>query len=212
MGVHDAAVCCDNKSDSICPSPYINPWFCNWQKPPHHISASSMLYTWCDTEGCSSFTNSLPHTDSSIKILNFDSSVQRTLFHCPIVQSLCTLAHWSLLTFFCFLNSGFLTAILPFRPVWQSLLLMVDVDTFFHDISSIVQWCLEQSAFWWYKYLYLYIDILIHLWPFMTVHIITHKVYFVYYSDGFVGPSTLFGWADNWKCINELYFLWTILF
>ena len=51
-----------------------------------------MLYSWCDTVDCRS--------------LNFDSSAQRTLFHCSIVQSLCTLASWSLLILFCFLNSS----------------------------------------------------------------------------------------------------------
>ena len=54
-----------------------------------------------------------------------------TLFHCSIVQSLCTWAHRSLLTLFCFLNSGFLVAILPWGPNLQSLLLPMDVDTFF---------------------------------------------------------------------------------
>ena len=56
---------------------------------------------------------------------------QRTLFHCCIVQSLYALAHWSLLTLFCFLNSGFLTAILPYRPASLGLLLTVDVNTLF---------------------------------------------------------------------------------
>ena len=88
-----------------------------------------MLSGWCDTGGC----NSLPHIEPPIwpEDLNLNSSVQRTLFHCSIVQSLCALAHWSLLTLFCFLKSGFLTAILPFRPAWLSLFLTVDVDTLF---------------------------------------------------------------------------------
>ena len=103
------------------------------KSPPHHNKASSMLYSWCDTWGHSFFTNSSPHIGllSEQKISNFDWSVQRTLFHCSIVQSLSALAHWSLLTSFCFLNSGFLTAILLYRPASQSLLLTVDVDRFF---------------------------------------------------------------------------------
>ena len=48
-------------------------------------------------------------------ILNFDSSVKRTLFHCSVATSLCTLAHWILLILFCFFNSGFLAATLPYR-------------------------------------------------------------------------------------------------
>ena len=63
------------------------------------------------------------------------------------------LVPWSLLTVFCILNSGFLTAILPYRPASQSLLLTVDVETFFHGIGSVVHWSLQQSAFchasWW---------------------------------------------------------------
>ena len=47
------------------------------------------------------------------KISNFYLSVQRTLFHYSIVQSLSTLAHWSILTLFCIINGGFLTTILP---------------------------------------------------------------------------------------------------
>ena len=30
--------CCDSQSDSICPSPSVNPRFCIWRKPPpHHV-------------------------------------------------------------------------------------------------------------------------------------------------------------------------------
>ena len=32
---------------------------------PHHNRGFSMLYSWCDTGGCSSFTNSLPLADCS---------------------------------------------------------------------------------------------------------------------------------------------------
>ena len=73
-------------------------------------------------------------------ILNFDLSVQGTLFHCSIVQSLYALAHWSLLTLFCFLNSGFLTAILPYRPASHSVFFSQWMSThFFHGICSVVQ-------------------------------------------------------------------------
>ena len=48
---------------------------------------------------------------------------------------------------------GFLIAILSYRLASKSLLLTLDVDTFFYDIGSVLQWCLEQSAFchisWW---------------------------------------------------------------
>ena len=115
---------------------------------PRHNRASSMLYGWCNTGGCSSFSNILLHIDFLIdpKILNFDLSVQRTLFHCSIAKFLCILDYCSLLTLFCFLNHGFLMVILLYRPASQSLL-TVDIDTFFHDIGLVVQWCLEQSFF-----------------------------------------------------------------
>ena len=87
-----------------------------------------MLYSWCDTESFSFFTNSLPLIDP--KILNIELSVQSLIFHCSIVQSVNVLVHWSLLTLFCFLNNGFL-AILPYRLASQSLLLTVDIDTLF---------------------------------------------------------------------------------
>ena len=69
----------------------------------YHNKVSSMFYGWRDT-GCSSFANSPPHIDPPIwpKDFELDSSI-----HCPIVKSLCTLAHCSLLTLFSFLNSGF---------------------------------------------------------------------------------------------------------
>ena len=36
------------------------------------------------------------------------------------------------------LSSGFLTLFLPYTPASQSLLLTVDVDTFLHDMDSVV--------------------------------------------------------------------------
>ena len=46
------------------------------------------------------------------------------------------------MTLFCLFHSGFLTAILSNRPASQSLLVTVDVDTFFHDFGLVVQRCL----------------------------------------------------------------------
>ena len=103
------------------------------KSPSLYNRAFSILNDWCDTGGCSSFPNSLPLKKPPIwpKISNFDSSVQRTLFYHSIVQCLFTLALWNLLTLFCFVNRCFLTAILSYRPASQSLLLTVDIDTFF---------------------------------------------------------------------------------
>ena len=117
-----------------------------------------MLYGWCDTGCWSSFNNSSPKIDPLIwdKDFNILFAVQRILFYSSIVLCLGALVHWKFVTLFCFLNNGFLTAILPYRQTSQSLLLRVDIDTFFHDIGSVVQWCFEQPAFchvsWWLRW------------------------------------------------------------
>ena len=128
-----AAVCCI-------------PNFATDKSPPQHNRASSMLFGWCDTGGCSTFTNSSPHIDPPIWPTDFELWFISPKNFIPLLycQSLCTLAHWSLLTLFCFFNHGFLTAILPFRSALQSLLLRVNVDTFFHNIGSV--FC---QASWW---------------------------------------------------------------
>ena len=112
-----------------------------WCKSPsfylakEHNKASSLLYSQWDTGKCTS--SLLIHPPIWLKILNFNLSVQRTLFHCSIVQSLCVLARWRLSILFCSFNNGFLTGILPYRPASQSFL-KVDVDSFFQNIGSIV--------------------------------------------------------------------------
>ena len=63
-------------------------------------------------------------------------------------ENLCFLHDWKFFILFCFINSGFLTAIVPYRPASESLLFTVDIDSFFfHNIGSFMQWSLEQSAF-----------------------------------------------------------------
>ena len=39
--------------------------------PPHHNKATSMLYGWCDSGDCSSFTNSLPYISRKVKLSPF---------------------------------------------------------------------------------------------------------------------------------------------
>ena len=58
--------------------------------PPHHNRASSMVYGWCDSDDCSSFINPFVAQRPSYMNQRFrtDSSVQMTLFHCSIIQSL----------------------------------------------------------------------------------------------------------------------------
>ena len=82
-----------------------------------------MPYGWCDTGGCSSFINSSLHIDPPIWTKDFELWFVSLkdfipLLCCPVF--VCVLVHWSLLTLFCFLNTGFLTAILPYRPASQS--------------------------------------------------------------------------------------------
>ena len=116
----------------------------------HHNRASSMFYGWCDIGGCCSFTNSSLPRDPPIWLKDFNLwfiSLEDFIppLYCPVFVCL--------LTLFYFLNSGFLTAILPYRPTSQSLLHTVDVDPFYYNIGSVVQQCLKQSAFchtsWW---------------------------------------------------------------
>ena len=44
MGLCDAAVCCDNRSDSIYYPPDANPHFCNWHYPSSHHSKASSIH------------------------------------------------------------------------------------------------------------------------------------------------------------------------
>ena len=122
MGSCYAGVCFDSCFDSICSFSSAN-----------HIRSSSIHYGWCDTGGCSSFRLFEP------KISYFDSSVQRALFYFFIVHSFCALAHGSLLTLFCLLSSGFLTAILRYWPASQCLHLHFGYQHIF--FTTLVQSC-----------------------------------------------------------------------
>ena len=60
MGSCDAAASSDRWSDLICPWSGANPDFAISKSPQHHNRAFSMLYSWFDTWGCSSFTTYRP--------------------------------------------------------------------------------------------------------------------------------------------------------
>ena len=81
-----------------------------------------MLYSWYDTRGGSSFTNSLPHIYPLIWLKDFLCwfVAPKDFILWLYCQSLSALAHQSLLTLFYFLNSGILTTILPYRLASQS--------------------------------------------------------------------------------------------
>ena len=63
----------------------------------HHNSTSSMLYGWChkDVVALSPTLRRSYRLSFDPNISTFDSTVQNTLFHCSIVQSLCALTHWN---------------------------------------------------------------------------------------------------------------------
>ena len=121
------------------------PNFAFGKSPKHHNRASSMLYGSCDTESCSSFTNSLPLIDPSIWAKDFK------LWHISLKDFIL------FLICLVFANVGplepFEIVLLPILPAWQSLLLTVDNDTVFHNFGSVMQFCLKQSSFchasWW---------------------------------------------------------------
>ena len=101
-------------------------------KSPHTLIEPSHYFTVSVMQGILALSPTLRRTSTRLfkpNISNFNSSVQRTLFHCSIVQYLCALAFWSLLILFCFLDNGLLTVFLPYRPASQSLL-TVDIDIF----------------------------------------------------------------------------------
>ena len=130
MGSCDAAVCCDSRSDSICLHPGQIPTLQMAKAPsPTITKPSTQGFTVCAVQLFHQLFDA--HRASYLtERFETDLSVQGTLFHYSIVQFLYTLADWSLLTLFHFLNSSSLTVILPNGPVSLSLLFTVDVDTF----------------------------------------------------------------------------------
>ena len=59
----------------------------------HHNTASSMLYDWCDTGGCSSFTNTSLHIDPPIWPKDFKLGIVSPkdfipMFYCPVFEHL----------------------------------------------------------------------------------------------------------------------------
>ena len=129
MELRNAAVCCGSRFDSV--------------NPTHTIIEPPPCFTIGEILVVIALSPTFRHTLTPLfnqKISNFDSSIQRSLFHCSLVQSLCALAHWSLLTKFCFLNSGILPPILPYKPASLCLFPIVDVDTFF---ATLVQLCCD---------------------------------------------------------------------
>ena len=137
MGSRDAAVCYDSWSDSIYSSLDANLY---WRKlsTPKRSLLHALRLVWY--RGLQHFHQHFATHRSSYLTQRFRTLIHQSkgLFHCSVVQSLCALAYWSLLTLFCFLNSGFLLAILPYKPASQSLLLTMDIVSFIHGIGLVV--------------------------------------------------------------------------
>ena len=112
--------------------------------PPHtHQNRTSTCFMVGVIQGHRGLSSTLRRTQALLfnpKVSNFDPSVQMMLFYCSVVQSLCTLAHWNLLTLFCFINSGFLIVVLPFRLASQSSLHSGRWHIFFRVVGSVVHW------------------------------------------------------------------------
>ena len=108
------------------------PNFTSGKSSSHHNRASSMLYGWYDRELMFIHQFFAKHRPPYLS-QRFQTLICKFkgLYSTALLSSLCALVNWSLLTLFYFLNSGFLTAILPHRPASQSFLLTVDVATFF---------------------------------------------------------------------------------
>ena len=124
------------------------PEFAIGKLPLYHKRPSTMFYDWYETR-VGSLSPTLRCTWTLLydpNILNFDS----TALLPRLSESSPTGAF---LTLLCFLNCGFLTAILPYNPASLSLHFASDVITFFHDIGSVMQWCFQQWAIcyasWW---------------------------------------------------------------
>ena len=144
--------CCDSRYDSITLHLEQIPDLAIGKSPNTPLKSLLHVLRWVWFEGVAVLSPTHHHTGDVLfdpKITNFDSSVQRTVCHNSISHSLWTLTHWSLLTLFCFLNSGFFTVILPYRPNPRSLLL-----TLFQDMGFVMQRCLKKTAFhhtsWWH--------------------------------------------------------------
>ena len=128
VGLCDARVCCDSWSDWICPSPSANLWLCHWQKlpTPWQNLLHALWLMWY----------------RGVQLFHQLFAVHRSLY---LTQRFWTLicqpkGLYSKALLFCihvtwhsFASStvAFLTAVQPYRPVSPSLLLIVEVDTFF---------------------------------------------------------------------------------
>ena len=118
-------------SFAICKSPHTH---------THHDRSSSMLYSWCDTRGGSFHQLFTAHRLSYMSQISDSSGPYCTALFFKLCLLLPTGAFW-----YCFTSSTVVSwrqFYHTYRPASLSLLLKVEVDIFFHDIGSIMLWCL----------------------------------------------------------------------
>ena len=133
---------------SMCRKSLATLMFIDFSKAFHGIHKTTMvqiLLTYgLPKETVTAIIASMDFPDSlSLSIHLYDPSLLAGLSkYILYLHRVVVISYWSLLTLFCFLNSGFLTTILPYRPASVSLLLTVDVDIFF---TTLVLLC---SAVW----------------------------------------------------------------
>ena len=114
----------------------------------HHNRAFCILYSYVRYKWLQLLHQNFADMKSPICPKDFKLWIVSLNDFIPMLFStaFCTLVHCSLLTSFCFLNSSSLTAILTYTPASHRLLRIMDVDTCFNDVGSVVKWCLEQSV------------------------------------------------------------------
>ena len=128
--------------------------FCSVSNSLSHTTLSIKWEVYFSKEQCCS-SLSLRLCDSAcICVRIVFMAIQQ--FHCSIVLSLSALVHRRLLKLFWFLNCDFLTAILSYGLVSEVISSQWMLAHFFHNIRSVVQWCLNHSAFfhasWWCRW------------------------------------------------------------
>ena len=151
------------RSNSIFPSPWANPRLSNRQKPPPPPRHNSLLHAlqlmWY--RGLQLFAVHRPFYLSQKFLTLIRQS--KELYSAVLFSSLCasrpTGAFWH-----CFASST--------EVSWQQFCYICQLHWvlssqgklthFFHNIGSVVQWCLKKSAFWHTSW-WLWINCLLHL-------------------------------------------------
>ena len=125
---------------------------------PRSITEPPLCFTVGVIEGVSVFHQLFATHRPSYLTERFRTLIRQSkgLYSSAVFFSLC--ASWPSGGFWHCFTSSIVVFWQQFCHMGQihSLLLIVYVDSFFHDISSVVLWCLEHSAFchanWWFRW------------------------------------------------------------